>query len=301
MSSGCVIDFGQDTGIASLLLNVVHLGDASSFDGLVGCFVTDGVGRACAFGTWRRQRNGLTCRCDELVNANATVRVENSGDAFLIVGLVLAVLALLASRLSTSLNWEDTCDLRENTNLVHFAQIGDDVSVLLFVLEQESTDIGLSTLERLLDGSANCLVLDDNGLVESREERRRVMGSASTCGYTEGTVERATELEPDPEPEPEPELDPAPLELPEPEAPVPPPIADLAPDEEPDDSDLEPDSSDSLRCSSSFSTSFSSPSCSSPSFRSLSNFFTRGRDCAGEVNKDRIERVLEIVFEVTSW
>ena len=121
------------------------------------------------------------------------------------------------------------------------------------------------------------------------EEGPAVEGSSRVFRNLFFDRESVPEPEPDPEPEPEPELElePEPLEL-EPEAPAP-PVADLAPEAEPDDPDLEAASPCSLRCSSSFSTSCSSSSCSSPSLRILSIFLALGRYCGDEVNKDRVE------------
>ncbi|RUS20283.1 hypothetical protein BC937DRAFT_95546 [Endogone sp. FLAS-F59071] len=50
----------------------------------------------------------------------------------------------------------------------------------------EGTDVGLTTLEQLLDGSGDVRVLDDNGLVEAREERTTSDGQGENLGVDLG-------------------------------------------------------------------------------------------------------------------
>jgi len=49
--------------------------------------------------------------------------------------------------------------------------VRNDITVGIFILQKESTDVRLPTFHHFLDGSNNGTVLYDNCLVEAREQR----------------------------------------------------------------------------------------------------------------------------------
>ena len=64
---------------------------------------------------------------------------------------------------------ENTRDLGKDADRVHGFEIGNDVAVGV-LLEQECTDIGLSSFHHFLDGGDDSRIANDDGFVEAREE-----------------------------------------------------------------------------------------------------------------------------------
>jgi len=69
-----------------------------------------------------------------------------------------------------AVNRESACDLGEDTNIVDVLGVPDHILILVLVLEQECTNVWLTTLNRLSDCIRHLGVLNGNSLVEAREE-----------------------------------------------------------------------------------------------------------------------------------
>ena len=87
------------------------------------------------------------------------VRIQDSGETFFLFFARTSICGKYARNLS------------ENADRVHRINIRDDVAIRILVLEKESTEVGLSTLHHLLNGSDYCGIANDNSLVKTGKER----------------------------------------------------------------------------------------------------------------------------------
>lgn len=60
------------------------------------------------------------------------------------------------------------------------------ITVCVLILEQERSNVGLASLDSLLDSCDNCWVADDDGLVEPGEERSARDGECEHLGVEVG-------------------------------------------------------------------------------------------------------------------
>jgi len=97
------------------------------------------------------------------------MRIEDSGQGLLLVSILTAGCSSLSSGRIGS--WyistpKDARDLSENTDGVDLIRRGDDVRVRIGVLEQESSDVRLTSLEKGSDGLDDGRRGDRDGLVK---------------------------------------------------------------------------------------------------------------------------------------
>lgn len=94
---------------------------------------------------------------DQLGDLDPTMGIQNSGESFLLI-------IVLASRGKYARN------LCKHTDRVYRVDIRDDVAVRMFILEQEGTNVRLTTFHHFLDSSYDFRVAHDDGLVETGEQ-----------------------------------------------------------------------------------------------------------------------------------
>lgn len=96
---------------------------------------------------------------EEFRNYDAAVGVQHSSQAFLRI-----VLAATSSS-------EDTGNLSKDADRVDGVDVGDDIAVGVFVLEQKRAEVRLPAPHHVLYRSHYFWIAHDHGLVESREQR----------------------------------------------------------------------------------------------------------------------------------
>lgn len=129
-------------------------------------------------GLWAVFHFEETSGFDELCDFDPPMRVQHSCQSLL---LVLSLPSTARTRRS-----EYTGYLGKHAYRVDRVDVGDDVAVRVLVLEEERAEVGLATLHHVLDGGDDLWVLDDDGLVESGEERATGNGQGKDLGVDLG-------------------------------------------------------------------------------------------------------------------